>query len=108
MTTCDVFGHIFADSSSHLLNIHTNLNLSQSHVNSFDIRNIQSKLGWIPYKIAENMLAVTTQLAKNHLRLPLCHHFKSRYPQLNRNRLRGTYSTDRIFSSTPAINTNEI
>jgi len=107
MTTCDVFGHIFTDSPSHLLNMHTNVNLSQSRVNSIDIKNIQSKLGWILCKIVEKTLVVTTRLAKNHLLLPLRHHFKSRYPQLNRNRLRETCSTDTIFSSTPAINTNE-
>ena len=107
MTTCDVFGNVFADSSTHLLNMQSKMHLSKSHVNPTDIKMIQSKLGWIPYKIAEKTLAVTTQLAKNHLRLPLRHHFKSRYPQLNRNRLRETYSTDTIFSSTPAISTNE-
>jgi len=67
MTTCDVFGNVFADSNNHLLNMQSKMHLSKSHVNPTDIKMIQSKLGWIPYKIAEKTLAVTTQLAKNHL-----------------------------------------
>ena len=42
-------------------------------------------------------------LAKNYLNPPLRRHFKSRYPQLNRNRLREQYSTDTFFSSVPTI-----
>jgi len=45
----------------------------------------------------------TTNLAKNFLRLPLGRHFKSRFPQLNRNRLQETYSTDTFFSSVDGI-----
>ena len=40
-----------------------------------------------------------TQLAKNHdIRLPLREHYKSRFPQLNRNLLHERYRTDTMFS----------
>ena len=57
----------------------------------------------IPEHVMRKTLDATTMLAKNYLNLPLQRHFKSRYPQLNRNRLRERYSTDTFFSSVPAI-----
>ena len=105
--TSDVFKDVRPQSKCHLFKLHHEAMHTQSKINPTDVKKVQAKLGWIPYKVAEDTLKVTTQLAKNHVRLPLRHHFKSRFPQLNKNRLRETYSTDTIFSSVPAINTNE-
>jgi len=54
---------------------------------------VQSKLAWIPMDIVERTLNVTTHLAKNYFKLPLKNHYKSRFPQLNRNRLKETLHT---------------
>ena len=78
---------------------------SKTTVEKDDLLELQSKMGWIPLKVLEKTLTCTTRLAKNSLNLPMKQHFKSRYPQLNRNRLREMYSTDTIFSSIPAIGT---
>lgn len=67
---------------------------------------MQAKLGWMPLDVVEKTLQCTTQLAKNYFRLPLRQHYKSRFPQLNRNRLREIYCTDTFFSSVPALKTN--
>ena len=108
MTSCDIFAHILSHSPSHVFSLKRKLSPARSTLNPIDVKKVQSKLGWIPMQVAEATMKVTTQLAKNQLRLPLRHHFKSRFPQLNRNRLvRETYSTDTIFSSVPALNTNE-
>ena len=72
-------------------------------VNSIEPAKFQAKLGWMPMQVIKETLKRTTQLAKNHLRLPLRKHFKSRFPQLNRNRLHETYSTDTIFSSVSSV-----
>ena len=67
---------------------------------------IQAKLGWMPIEVVEKTVQCTTQLAKNYFRLPLRQHYKSRFPQLNKNRLREIYCTDTFFSSVPALKTN--
>lgn len=67
------------------------------------IEYLTRKMAWIPEHVMKKTLDATTMLAKNYLNLPLRRHFKSRYPQLNRNRLRERYSTDTFFSSVPAI-----
>ena len=68
-----------------------------------DLKLLTSKFGFVSEKVIENTLAATTQLATNVLRLPLRRHFKSRYPQLNRPRLREEYCTDTFFSSVTGI-----
>ena len=78
---------------------------SKSKVDKADLLELQSKMGWMPLKVVGKTLECTTMLAKNHLTLPIKQHFKSRYPQLNRNRLREVYSTDTIFSTVSAIGT---
>ena len=79
--------------------------VAKSTVEEADLLDIQAKMGWIPLKVVQKTLDCTTRLAKNQLQLPMKQHFKSRFPQLNRNRLREIYSTDTIFSSIPAIST---
>ena len=50
-------------------------------------------------EVVEQTCKHTTNLAKVFGALPMKRHFKSRFPQLNRNRLRETYCTDTFFSS---------
>ena len=59
----------------------------------------------MPLSVINKTLQAATQLAKNHLRLLLRRYFKSRFPQLNRNRLHERYCTDTYFSSVTTIGT---
>ena len=82
------------------------VNPSRSDVIPRDPAQVQAKLGWMPMPVVEQTLRHTTQLAKNHIRLPLRRHVKSRFPQLNRNRLHERYSTDTMFSSVTSLGDN--
>ena len=70
---------------------------------TFDLAHVQRCLGWKPLTVIENTLKATTQLAENHVRLPMRMHFKSRSPALNVNRLREVFATDTFFSSEKAL-----
>ena len=48
-------------------------------------------------------LQSTTQLAENHVRLPMRMHFKSRFPALNVKRLNEVFATDTFYSSEKAL-----
>ena len=78
-------------------------NPSNTTVRDVDMLTYQARMGWMPMEVLTHTLSNTTQLAKNYFRLPLRRHFKSRFPQLNRNRLRETYATDTFFSSVTSI-----
>jgi len=78
-------------------------NPTRSHVQQANLIELQAKLAWIHMEVPERTLKVTTRLAKNYFRLPLRRHFKTRFPALNRNRLREVYATDTFFSSVPGI-----
>ena len=72
-----------------------NLILDRRHQNKvttkdgvFDLTHAQRCLGWKPLDVVEKTLQATTQMAQNHVRLPLKMHFKSRSPALNIRRLR--------------------
>ena len=60
-------------------------------------KQLRSKLGWIPMNIIEALLKNTTLLAKNQIKLPPEKHYKSRFHQLNRNRLHERYSTKQFL-----------
>ena len=47
--------------------------------------------------------AATTQWACNIYRLPMCKHFKSRFPGLNVHRHNEPVATDSVFLDVPAI-----
>lgn len=65
---------------------------------------MKPKLGWLPIEVVEKTFKATTQLAKRTRdRLPFRRHYKSRYPELNRKRLRETFATDTFFSSSKAL-----
>ncbi len=71
--------------------------------NNPDWDHLQKCLGFKPMEICEKTMKATTQLAKNHLRLPLREHYKSRFPGLNVKRLNETFATDTFFSSEKAL-----
>ena len=65
---------------------------------------MRPKLGWMPVDVIEKTFEHTTQLAKRvETREVFRKHLKSRFPELNRRRLRETYATDTFFSSVPAL-----
>ena len=64
---------------------------------------VQRCLGWKPIEVIKKTLEATTQLAQNHVRLPMRMHFKSRFSALNVRRLRVTFATDTFFSSEKAL-----
>ena len=64
---------------------------------------VQWCLGWKPMEVIKKTLEATTQLAQNHVRLPMRMHFKSRFPALNVRRLREVFATDTFFSSEKAL-----
>ena len=72
-------------------------------VGSFDAEHVQRCLGWKPLDVIKKTLKATTQLAENHVRLPMRVHFKSRSPALNVRRLREVFATDTFFSSEKAL-----
>jgi hypothetical protein len=59
---------------------------------------MRPKLGWMPVDVIEKTFKHTTQLAKRiETREVFRKHLKSRFPELNRRRLRETYATDTFF-----------
>ena len=65
---------------------------------------VQNKFGFLPLKTVQKTLEVTTQLAVAvYERFPMRRHFKSRYPQLNRNRLQECFATDTYFGTVKAL-----
>ena len=99
---CDLQHDLFEDDNFRGT-YNVSLNPSKSVTDDADPQKYQAKLAWMPIPIVKKALKCTTQLAKIHLRLPMRHHYKSRFPQLNRNRLRETYCTDTFFSSVTSI-----
>ena len=105
-TSADIFKNCAHLTGAHLFTMQRKFHPVKTEVVPTSLRELQAKLGWIPLNVVKKTVEATTQLAKN-MRLPLRNHVKSRYPQLNRNRLRETYSTDTIFSPVPAVHTGE-
>ena len=74
----------------------------------FSIDVILPRLGWLPLETIKKTLKNTTQLAPRMSQsVPLKRHFKSRYPQLNKPRIREPFATDTFFASEPAIGGKE-
>ena len=57
-------------------------------------------LGWIYDTSLRRTLDHTILLAKNHMRIPMRRHFRSREPVMNRHRLGEVYATDTFFIKT--------
>ena len=53
-----------------------------------DMEHLQRCLGWKSTDVVTKTLQATTQLAENHVRLPMRMHFKLRFPALNVKRLK--------------------
>jgi hypothetical protein len=60
-------------------------------------------VGYRPIDIVRKTLDRTSQLATTILQFPMQCHIKSRFPQLNRNRLRDTMATDTYFANVRAL-----
>ena len=73
---------------SHVSRTHTVAAAAKSKVDKEDLLEIQSKMGWILLKVVQKTLVCTARLAEKKLNPPMKQHFKSRFPQLNRNFLR--------------------
>ena len=68
-----------------------------------NMEHVQRCLGWKPLNVIKKTLGATTQLAQNHVRLPMRRHFKSKFPAHNVRRLRDTLATNTFFSSDMAL-----
>ena len=64
-----------------------------------ELETLQPFLGFRPLRVIRETLRHTTQMAHNVVRFPMRQHVKSRFPFLNRRRLRETVATDTYFSS---------
>ena len=67
------------DSHCHLMMI----NKMASHKREPDWEKLQPCFGWKPIDLIKATYKNTTQLAMNHIRLPMREHYKSRFPSLN-------------------------
>ena len=103
VTVADPISQVEVDTTHLYLERVSSVNANSTSDTPIDVSKYQHKLGWMPLSVIKRTLKNTTNLAKNFLRLPLRRHFKSRYPQLNRNRLQETYCTDTFFSSVDGI-----
>jgi hypothetical protein len=84
---------------SHLANSHK-LKLKEP-----DYEALRPNFGWAFLEIIKKTFAKTTQFFHNMYRLPLCKHFKSRFPGANVGRRNEAVAMDTYFSDTPAIGT---
>jgi len=64
---------------------------------------IQACFAWKPLDRIKATLANTTQWAKNVVRHPMRHPFKTRFHDLNARRLNEVYATDTFFSSEKSL-----
>ena len=68
-----------------------------------DLEPLRPKFGWAPLDVIAKTLQATTQFARLDHRIPMRHHFKSRFPALNVHRRNEPVATDTIYSDTPDI-----
>ena len=78
----------------------TEIFVNQTKPKEWEYKKYQPFIGWKPLEIIKRTFAATTQFC---LSPPLRRHYKSRFPSLNRPRLRETFCTETWFGSTPAI-----
>ena len=64
---------------------------------------IRPFFGYAPADVVKNTFRATTQFARNVVRLPFRHHFKSRFPALNVRRRNEPVATDTVFSDVPSV-----
>ena len=80
-----------------------NTSMAETVDKPLDMEHLRRCLGWKPVDVIENTIKATTQMAENHVRLPMRMHFKSRSPALNVRRLNEVFATDTFFSSEKAL-----
>ena len=87
------------------INLCTNrhINLRETKPQEEDYQHYQPFLGWKPLEVIKKTFAATTQWAAVSFSPPLKRHYKSRFPALNKPRLREMFCTDTWFGSTPAM-----
>ena len=68
-----------------------------------ELESLQPFLGFRPLRVIRETLRHTTQMAHNVVRFPMRQHVKSRFPFLNRRRLRETVATDTYFAERVGI-----
>ena len=68
-----------------------------------DLELLGPKFGWAPLDTIAKTLKATTQFARSSSRIPMRHHFKSRFPALNVHRRNEPVATDTVYSDTSAI-----
>ena len=90
-----------------ILQDHTSVNIhrtaSQRKYTADEEESMRRCLGWISEPSLRRTLDHTTLLAKNHMRIPMRRHFRSREPVLNRHRLGEVYATDTFFAESSAV-----
>lgn len=68
-----------------------------------DYEALRPRFGWAPVDVIAKTFKATTQFARSNHRIPMRHHFKSRFPALNVHRRNEPVATDTVYSDTPAI-----
>ena len=68
-----------------------------------DFEQLRPLFGWIPIYRIKDTIKHTTQWYQAEGQLPMCRHFKSRFPGANIPQREETVATDTIFSDTPAL-----
>jgi hypothetical protein len=68
-----------------------------------DYDKVRPCLGYAPIEVIKQTFAVTTQFARNIVRLPFKNHIKSRFPALNVRRRNEPVATDTVWADEPAI-----
>ena len=91
----------------HVVNLHQSNNLFHQHPSHVkhkleDYKEYQPYMVWKPLEVIKKTFENTTQFVSAEFEPPMRRHFKSRFPSLNRPRLRETFATDTWFGSQPA------
>ena len=79
------------------------VNKMASHKREPDWEKLQPCFGWKSIDLIKATYKNTTQLATNHIRLPMREHYKSRFPSLNTQRIQETIAMD-----TSSLHTNPL
>jgi hypothetical protein len=80
-----------------------NVNYQHVQPKQLDFTRLLPNFGYVPVDRIKYTLKNTTQFARLDTRLPLCKHYKTRFPAANVSRLNETVATDTFFSDIPAI-----
>jgi hypothetical protein len=93
----DVYGDLISSDRQHDVHLRT----VQS--NQPDLDTISPNFGFVHHLCIQHILDHRTQFARLDPHLPLCKHFKSRFPAANVSHLNEVVATDIYFLDTPAL-----